>query len=175
MKNQCLIFGCLVFIFVAIYLPLNSRAADLKVEPSLELRVEYDDNLDFDDQDEIDDFAGNAITQLRLDYVTELSRVSLIGKADVLRYFDETDFDRENFLLGFDAGYRLSSRWSFAGNFEFRKDETIDSQLEETGQAFDRNTVETYDAAGGLFYQLTELSDIGFNTDYRKRNYFPDG
>jgi hypothetical protein len=163
-----------VFIFIAIYLPLNSRAADLKIEPSLELRVEYDDNLDFDDNDEVDDFAGNAITQLRLDYVTELSRVSLIGKADVLRYFNETDFDRENFLLGLDGGYLMSDRWSFAGNFKFRKDETIDSQLEETGQAFDRNAVETYDAAGGLFYQLTELSDIGFNTEYRKRNYDSD-
>jgi hypothetical protein len=34
--------------------------------------------------------------------------------------------------------------------------------------------VETYDGGAGLFYQITELSDIGFETDYRKREYSSD-
>ena len=40
---------------------MPSGANDLTVQPSIELRVEYDDNLDFDEKDEIDDFAGRAI------------------------------------------------------------------------------------------------------------------
>jgi hypothetical protein len=34
--------------------------------------------------------------------------------------------------------------------------------------------VETYDGVAGLFYGITELSDIGFETDLRKRKYGSD-
>ena len=53
-------------------LPPSPNASDLTIVPELELRVEYDDNIDFDQKDEIDDFAGNAIPSLTLDYETEL-------------------------------------------------------------------------------------------------------
>jgi hypothetical protein len=68
----------------------------------------------------------------------------------------------------------MSPRWKFAGNFKYRRDETTDSILEETGQVFERNRVTTYDGGAGLFVQITELSDIGFKTDYRKRDYGSD-
>ena len=152
-------------------LPRRSTASDLTIVPELELRVEYDDNLDFDQKDEIDDFAGNAIPRLTLDYKTELLDVALFGELDFLKYYDETDFDRTNQLYGFDGRYQVFSRWALAGNFQYRRDETTDSQLEETGQVTERNRVNTYDAGSGLFYQLTELSDVGFVFDYRKRDY----
>jgi hypothetical protein len=150
---------------------VRSIAGDLTVVPELELRVEYDDNIDFDQKDEIDDFAGNASPKLTLDYKTELLEVSLVGELDFLKYYDETDFDRTNQLYGFDGRYRVFSRWTLAGNFQYRRDETTDSQLEETGQIVDRNRVNTYDAGSGLFYKLTELSDLGLTFDYRKRDY----
>jgi outer membrane receptor for ferrienterochelin and colicin len=68
----------------------------------------------------------------------------------------------------------MSPRWKFTGNFEYRRDETIDSVLQETGQAFERSRVTTYDSGAGLFFQLTELSDIGLEAEYRKRDYSSD-
>jgi hypothetical protein len=170
-NKQLSIFCCILIFFISMSLPRSSTASDLTIVPELELRVEYDDNLDFDEKDEIDDFAGNAIPRLTLDYKTELLDVALFGELDFLKYYDETDFDRTNQLYGFDGRYQVSSRWALAGNFEYRRDETIDSQLEETGQVTERNRVNTYDAGSGLFYQLTELSDVGFVFDYRKRDY----
>ena len=173
-KNQLFLFCCSAIIFISILLPLRSTARDLTIVPELELRVEYDDNLDFDPKNEIDDFAGNAIPGLTLDYKTELLEVSLFGELDFLKYYDETDFDRTNQLYGFDGRYRVFSRWTLAGDFQYHRDETTDSQLEETGQVTERNRVNTYDAGSGLFYQLTELSDLGFAFDYRKRDYGSD-
>jgi hypothetical protein len=170
-KKQLPVFCCAAIFFISASLPLRSTAGDLTIVPELELRVEYDDNIDFDQKDEIDDFAGNAIPGLALDYKTELLEVSLVGELDFLKYYDETDFDRTNQLYGFDGRYQVSSRWALAGNFQYRRDETIDSQLEETGQVTERDRVKTYDAGSGLFYQLTQLSDVGFEFDYRKRDY----
>jgi hypothetical protein len=146
-------------------------AKELIITPSVEVGGVYDDNLDFTSKDEKDDFGAQAIPKLTLDYSTELLQLSLVGQLDIIKYYDETDFDRTNQLYGFNGRYQAFSRWAFTGNFRYRRDETIDSQLEETGQATERNRVKTYDSGGGVFYQLTELSDIGLEVDYRKRNY----
>jgi hypothetical protein len=166
-------FG-LAAILVLISLPQLLWAQDVTLTPSLRLSTLYDDNLDFEQKNEKDSFGANAVPGLTLDYASELLHFSLIGEVDVIKYFTETDFDRTNQLYGIDGQYFMSPRWKFTGNFQYRRDETIDSVLEETGQAFERRRVETYDGGAGLFFQLTELSDIGFETDYRKRDYGSD-
>lgn len=171
MQSKIIVFCCLSFFVSLIYFHSPCKAGELTVVPSIESRVIYDDNLDFDAKDEKDDFGGNVIPKLTLDYQTELLEISLIGELDVIKYFNQTDFDRTNQLYGFDGKYRMFPRWTIAGDFEYIRDENIDSQLEETGEAFQRDRVTTYNGGGGLFYQLTELSDIGFDVDYRKRNY----
>jgi hypothetical protein len=174
MKKPTYILSCLTVILLIVFLPLWCEAGELTINPSLRLRGEYDDNIDFDPKDETGDWGGYVIPKMTLDYATELLKVSLFGEVDVLKYLDETTFDRTNVLTGMDGSYRMSPRWILKGDFEFRRDETIDSQLEETGQATDRSRVKTYDGGGGLFYQITELSDIGFDVDYRKRDYNSD-
>jgi hypothetical protein len=166
-------FG-LAAILVLISLPQLLGAQDVTLTPSIRLATLYDDNLDFEQKDEKDSFGANAVPGLTLDYASELLQFSLIGEVDVIKYFTETDFDRTNQLYGIDGQYFMSPRWKFTGNFQYRRDETIDSVLEETGQAFERRRVETYDGGAGLFYQITELSDIGFEIDYRKRDYGSD-
>jgi hypothetical protein len=170
MKNKQIISFGLGLIFSIIWFQLPCKAKDLTIEPAIELRAVYDDNLDFESKDETDSFGANAIPRLTLDYQTELLRVSLIGQVDIIKYYTETDYDRTNYLSGFDGEYRMAPRWVIQGNLQYRRDETIDSQLEETGQAFKRKRVETYDAGSGLFYELSELSDIGLGFEYRKRD-----
>jgi hypothetical protein len=135
------------------------------------LRTVYDDNIDYESSDKQDDFAANVVPGLTLNYRTELLNLSLTGEVDALRYFNQTDFDRTNQFYGIESRYRMFPRWRVNGNFAFRKDETTDTQLEETGRVTERTTRKQYDAGGGLVYQLTELSDIGAEMEYRKRNY----
>jgi len=102
MEKQSLIFCCLVLTCFAISFPSVAAAADLEVEPALTVSQVYDDNLDFDQKDEIDDFGANAIPGLSLNYESELLQVSLRGEVDILKYYSENDFDRINQLYGFD-------------------------------------------------------------------------
>jgi len=171
LKNKQIILFSISLVFSIMWFQMPCKAADLTIEPSIQLRGVYDDNLDFESKDEKDSFGANAIPKLTLDYQTELLKVSLIGQLDTIKYFTETDYDRTNQLYGFDGEYRMAPRWVIQGNAQYRRDETIDSQLEETGQAFKRKRVETYDAGSGLFYELSELSDIGLGFEYRKRDF----
>jgi hypothetical protein len=150
---------------------LNPSAAEITVIPYASLRVEYDDNIDFNEKNETGDFSGSAIPGLRFNYLTELLEFNAYGEVDFKRYFDETDFNRTNQLYGVDSKYQMLERLYLTGQFEFKKDETIDSQLEETGRVFRRDRRERYTADGGMRYQISELSEIGPNFFYEKTNY----
>ena len=170
MKKQLIAYGLAIILMLTTYFQ-QLRAEDVTITPSIALRTLYDDNLDFEEKNEKDSFGANTVPSLTLDYASELLQLSLIGEVDVIKYFTETDFDRTNQLYGIDGQYQMFPRWRFTGDFEYRRDETIDTVLEETGQSFERRRVTTYDSRAGLFFQLTELSDIGFDIDYRKRDY----
>ena len=146
-------------------------AKDITISPSIAMKTVYDDNLNFDRSDEKDAFGVNAVPRLTLDYASELLQFVLVGEVDAIKYFSETEFDRTNQFYAIDGEYRMSPRWKFAGNFEYNREETTDSVLEETGQAIERSRVMTYDSGTALYYQFTELSDIGFMTDYRRRDF----
>jgi hypothetical protein len=171
MKKPTFVFVFLIPAFILIFYPAQSTAKDIIIVPSLETKILYDDNLDFDDKDEVDDFGANGTLGLTLTNNTELGETSLYGEVDIIKYLDETDYDRTNQLYGFDGRYRLFPRWTFTGELQYRKDETIDSQLEDTGRVTERNRQKTYDGGGGVNYLLTELTDIGFTFEYRKRDY----
>jgi hypothetical protein len=169
-KQQYIGYGLsLMLVLMFLYQPLWAK--DVTITPAIELKTVYDDNLDFESKDEKDSFGANAVPRLTLNYASELLQFSLIGEVDIIKYFTETDYDRTNQLYGIDGQYQMSPRWKFAGDFEYRRDETIDSILEETGQAFERRRVTTYDSGAGLFFELTELSEIGLAADYRRRDY----
>ena len=152
-----------------------SWAKEIKFVPGIELKGVYDDNLDFESKDEKDAFGANVIPNASLRYKSELLDLSLFGNVDILRYFSETDFDRTNHYYGLKGLYIMSPRWDFTGNASYRRDETIDSQLEETGRSDGRKRVQTYDGGAGLFYKFSELSDIGLTGDYRRRDYSSRG
>ena len=162
------------YVILIVFLPLfliESSAAEITATPAITFKVEYDDNINFDSKDEIDDFSGSAIPGLKLNYLTELLEFNIYGELDVKRYLDKTDFDRTNQLYGFDGKYQMLERLYLLGEFDYRKDETINSQLEETGRVFNLARRERYNANGGLRYQISELSEVGPNFLYEKTNY----
>jgi hypothetical protein len=171
MDTKLRIFGVIGGLLFFLSLPHSMWAGQVDLVPSLETRVKYDDNIDFNQSDATDDFSVDIIPRLKLQYLTENLKLSTNGEAEIQRYFTETDFDNENYLFGVDSEYRVSERLNFLGNFEFREDETIDSQLEETGQIFDRDTRTRYDAETGLRYRISELTTAGPNFFYRRTDF----
>ena len=174
MNYRPVLFGWIGFFCLAlILLPMASIAGEVVFTPVITLVTTYDDNIDFtrDSDDAVDDFAGSAIPEARLEYHTE--RLNLNGRArlNFKKYLNETDFDRTNHLYEIGTEYQALARWTLSGNYRFRRDETVDSQFEETGRVFERKRVQRHDATGGVRFALTELSDIGSFVSYRRADF----
>ena len=168
------VLGCGLIAFILF--PQSATAGIVEFLPGIRVATEYDDNIRFisNDQKALDDFAASARPGFELSYITELLTFNSLAEVDVKKYLDETDFDRTNQLYQIGAEYRAHNRWTLSANGEFRKDETIDSQFEETGRVFERNRRERYEADGGVRYNLTELTDIGTTARYVRVDYGSD-
>lgn len=148
-----------------------AMAQDITLLPFLSLRGTYDDNVNFSRNNEIDSYVGIISPGFKMNYESELLHFETGGRVDVLRYSEDSDLNTENYRYNLDGDYRLAERWSVSGDFSFVKDETLDSELEETGIVYRRDDRERLDAGGGISYQLSELSDLGANYSYRNTTY----
>jgi hypothetical protein len=169
MKLNLIIF----FSLSLILLPMAVIAGEVVFAPRISLIAEYDDNIDFNRKSDnaVDDFSGRARPEARFEYSTELFNLNARGYLDFQKYLDETDFDRTNHFYRINSRYQAHPRWNLSGNYRFRRDESIDSQFEETGRSFRRKRLQRHDALGRVRYKLTELSDIGPLLSYRRLHY----
>lgn len=166
-------WGTGLFFLAIILIPLTAFAGVVEFIPGIRIAAEYDDNIDFtrNSSDADDDFAGSAAPHFRLNYNTE--RLELTGHAEVdfKKYLNETQYDRTNQFYGVQSQFQAHPRWTLLGNYSFRRDETVDSEFEETGQVFERERAIRHDARGGVEFALTELSDIGAFGTYRRADF----
>ena len=174
MKNTlqiCCVGG--ILLFALILFPLSSIAGIVELIPGIQIAAEYDDNIDFTDNssEADDDVSGKAVPNVQLKYKTE--RLDLTGQAqvDFKKYLNQTEYDRTNQLYSIGTIFQAHRRWILSGNYTFRRDETIDTQYEETGRAFERKRAIRHDAQAGILFALTELSDIGPVINYRRADY----
>ena len=87
MRKKPFIVWCFTSILLLVFFSQQSWGKDMTLVPVLELKGVYDDNLDFDRKDEIDDFGINTIPGLAFDYKSELLQFSLFGELDIINYF----------------------------------------------------------------------------------------
>ena len=183
-KNKSAVFcnmSCRQFLFffwgfmglLLILLPVVTDAGEVVFVPSIGLVTEYDDNIEFRQNSDlaVDDFAGSAIPEAKLQYHTERLDLNALARLDFIKYLNETDFDRTNHLYRINTDYLAHPRWKLSGGYRFRRDETTDSQFLETGRSFERRRVQRHDARAGVLYNLTELTDVGPFVSYVRTDY----
>ena len=146
-------------------------SAEITITPSIGIGGEYDDNIGFSRTDKLDDYAGTLSPALAFDYTT--SRLHIGGRAlfDIVRYADYSEYDRENQNHELNFGYRLSERLNVNAALSYIKDTTLDTTLEETGIIEEWSDRESIRAAGGLSYEINEVSNVGLDYFFRKTDY----
>jgi hypothetical protein len=162
--------------FALLLFPMSPIAGIVEFIPELRIATEYDDNIRFrsNSNDADDDFAARVRPSIKLNYTTELFKFNSLAEIDEKRYFNQTDYDRTNQFYHIGAEYQAHPRWTLFTNGYYRKDETVDSQFEETGRVFERNRRKRYEAQGGARYNLTELTDIGTTFTYVRADFSSD-
>ncbi|OPY90132.1 MAG: hypothetical protein A4E72_00812 [Syntrophus sp. PtaU1.Bin208] len=161
-----------LFLLCSPLLISQSRAAETTLTPSVGLRAEYDDNIDFEHNDiKRDDFVFTVSPGLRLDYKTERTYLGASAKVNVLRYADYTDEDKVNQYYGLNVSHRLFEKLSVQANAGYSRDTTQDTYLDETGLVTRKSTVHRYSGGAGLSYNLTEVSDLALNYSHSQTDY----
>jgi opacity protein-like surface antigen len=169
--KRCYYYGIGGLLFMITIIPIASFAGQVVFVPGLRVATQYDDNLDFSSENEEDDFSASIKPGFTLDYSTELLKLNGSANVDYQKYYDESDYDRTNQFYKAGTEYRAHPRWTLTGSYFFRRDETTDSQFEETGRSFERERKQTHNASAGVRYTMTQLSDIGPVVTYRKVDY----
>ncbi|MGV7224374.1 MAG: outer membrane beta-barrel protein [Nitrospinales bacterium] len=166
---QIILLVCSILLY---FLTTNVLSAETKLLTSVGLRQEYNDNIFYTRTDETDDFISQVIPSLKLNYATEILKLSALARWDALLFWDNTDQNRLNQRYGLNGSYQLTERWSVSANGRYVFDSVQDSQLDETGSVerglSDRQRL---NAGAGLDYSVSERSDIGADYNYQKTDF----
>ena len=156
--------------FATAFAPLV-RAAEVSLEPSIDIRGEYNDNIDFSRLYEEDDFLTRIRPALSADYKTDVLSLRGRGAFTLIRYLDETRRNTEYYDFGLDGSYNVTERVRAEARFSYIRDETLESELEETGIVSFPEDRTRYSGGAGVVYRLTERDDIGLNFDHTQTDY----
>ncbi len=169
MHTKSYIISIIILVFVSFGAAL---AADVTLTPSIGLRGEYNDNIDFSKTNKKDDYIGTISPGLTFGYATDRLDIGARAVVDVVRYMDQTKQDNERQNYGLDASYRMFERLSIRANGFYVKDTTFDTELQETGLVELWSDREHYGGGGGLSFQISEVTDIGIDYSYTKTDYY---
>lgn len=145
--------------------------AEYTFTPTIGARGEYNDNVFFSRTVTQDDFILSAEPSFGLGYANERWTLNSRANMAFLRYVDNPDLNYERVDVGLDAAYAVSERFQFTANAFYAEDETLESQLEETGVVGDRSDRSRYSLGGGALYRLTEMSDLSLDLGYGETEY----
>lgn len=162
---------CIAMLAVFVCLFPGVLYAQAHWTPYFRLFAIHDDNILFSADDTEDDYVYAGQPGLKLDYRDELTRLNADARAIILRYQDFDELDDEIYRFNLNGLTRMTERFRLRGRYEFIKDTTLDSELDEIGRIFQREDRFSHRANLSPSYNLTERASIGISADYRDVEY----
>lgn len=153
--------------------PVVCQAGQINITPSIQVTGEYDDNILFskDDSKKVSDYFTRIIPALKIGYKTERMDFGLNANYNIRRYASDSQLNTDQWRVTLKTGYQFTEKFNGSINFGYTQDDTLDTELEETGLVTIRSERSTISAGAGFGYALTELSYLSFNYAYREVNY----
>jgi len=166
--------GILLF-FLLTGCVISAQAAETSLNPSIEIRGEYDDNIGFSGTERKGDFLIHIRPALSLDYRNERWSVTGHGAATIIRHQEEIGNDSEQQDYGLRCLYDASERVRLEGHLEFLTDEALESELHETGLLTVRTRRRRLGGGAGLGLKISERTDLGLHLEGGKTLYRDPG
>jgi hypothetical protein len=135
------------------------------LSPGLSLTGEYNDNVAFTRTGARGDLLATIAPQLGYEAATERLAFRTSARADVVRYARETDLDETRQTIRGTGTFRASDHLSFGLGGSYRKDTTLEAQLEATGLAAARSDRYQFGPEVSLAYAPGERASL--EAEYR--------
>ncbi len=157
----------------------NAHAEKWYFEPTINLRLGYDDNVRFTTQFEESAFSSFLNADTRFGFRTEVSDVKFGVALDARRYEGQSDLNTDDQSISMDAAYRAELN-KFQLETDFKRDSTRTSELLTTGfvsETFRRNALSLHPSWQRTLNERTSLqlgysySDIDYDDKAIRRGF----
>ena len=169
MKKIC--FFCTMLLLLLGSASHTLANGDFTFNPMLEFRGEYNDNINFDNDNERSDWLGVFIPSLIAAWQTPRLDIKGSAEAEIRRFSSESLFDDEYQRYRIESSYQLFERLTLEAGGSYIKDSTLDSELEETGIVENLYGRDRYTLNAGARYQLGERVFSRLNYSYGDTSY----
>ncbi|MFW5722427.1 MAG: hypothetical protein ACOCWT_03925, partial [Desulfohalobiaceae bacterium] len=149
----------------------SEAAADYELQPRLEVRESYDDNVFFDDEGDLEQRVSPS---LALGARTERLTARVRGVVDIYNYLDLTRYNRVNQHYTLVTDYAVSRRSRAGLTASWRRDHTFETELEESGLVQDRNRRDVASLSPSYEYQLDERSLLALDLRFQDTDFDED-
>ncbi|MEW6265602.1 MAG: outer membrane beta-barrel protein [Thermodesulfobacteriota bacterium] len=147
----------------------------IRVTPSVQVKEEYNDNINFSENNRKDDFITTLSPAVAFDYSTELFRLELSAGYNVTRYASESTKDKDLERYSFQSQYQMTERFRFNLGGAYSKDTTLEAELERAGIVYETRERKLYRATGGFNYVTSERSNLDVSYTRGRTEYESPG
>ena len=165
---------------VVLAIPVTARAAEWSAEPKISLKTGYNDNIRLTSAAHDSVWESALSPSVKLAVATETRGLSGDAGFAIRRFAggsgrESSDIlDREDYYLNTDA-FLKNLRGSFKANLDYKRDSTLDSELDQTGNVIeDRATREQLSLGPSWSRIITELTRLELTYQYRNVQYIND-
>jgi len=170
--------ACLPALALALSLPI--QAAEWSAEPKISVRTGYNDNIRLTSAKHDSVWEADVTPAVKFGVATENQGLS--GNADfsIRRFYggsgsnSSSVLNREDYHLDVDS-YHRTERNDFGANLKIIRDSTLDSELDETGQAIQSRATRLSISLGPSWTtNLNEKTRLSFNYRHTRVTYSDD-
>lgn len=153
-----------------------ASAADITLTPSIGLAAYYDDNITFESDDaKKDDVIFSVDPGIIYDYATEINQLRAMAFVSAQNYVENDKYNAIDQHYRLKGEANLTELLTFEADLKYVKDDTLKSQLDETGRVSEeREDRQRYYLNSRLFFNLTELIRVGGRYQYRQTDFDSD-
>lgn len=145
------------------------HASEWKVNGSIHQAISYDDNVVMREHSEASPIYALTPT-LNIAHRTDVSEIKANASYGIQRYFDKTEFDRENQNYGISGRYSTEDiDWGLRANYSLTP--ARDTAEQESGDFSTDSDRETYSVSPTISYRLSELDSLLLSAHYTNTDY----
>ena len=149
----------------------SAWAGDWYIVPRLELRGEYDSNINFSFENKKDDFIFNITPSVDLNYESEITKLTGRLRLNGQVFVNNGNLDTINQYYDLFGQHRVAPRLALTFDGGYTLDSTLYEELFASGFVMNRTRREALRIRPGLIYDLSPRLSLGLNYGYLRVTY----
>lgn len=147
------------------------RADEVRLTPSISVREEYNDNVEFSRNSRVEDWITRVSPQLEWVRRSERTEIRLDGRMDAYAHADQDAYNRQGYRVGGSLGQRVTERLDISVDARLLSDKQIGDLDPATGIVTGNADRTDWTAAVAANYRLDEISNLSFKYSQGAEDY----